>query len=151
VTARENKSKAVITDVVGARHFGLVVGVGHEQGNEPLVGRVATHLVNREASSHRGQPPSWFLGDAIDRPVSEGTRVRLLRALFGGVDVARDPHRGGEHEGPLVAVRLRDRNLGVSSCRTQVGMMGRTSTPPRAAGTSLAMAIASSRSAASMR
>ena len=85
-------------------------------------------------------------------PGREGLGVRVLDALLGEIDVAGDPHRRGEHERPLATVRLGHRrgHAGTVHRRAQSKTLtGRTSTPPNGAGTCLASAIASSRSAAS--
>jgi len=42
-------------------------------------------------------------------PGSHGRGVCLLYAFLGEVQVPRDAHRGGEHPGPLAAVRVGDR------------------------------------------
>jgi len=72
----------------------------------------------------------------------------VLDALFGLVDVGGDAHRRGEHEGPLTTVRVvhrgADRRIDGHGLAQSRVLMGRTSTPPKGAGTALAMARASS-------
>ena len=68
-----------------------------------------------------------------------------LDALLCQVQVVRDAHRRGEDEAPLATVRRVHVVLDQSNTIT-----GRTSRPPPGEGMSFAMAIASSRSAASM-
>ena len=76
------------------------------------------------------------------RPRRQRAGVRVLHALLGQVEVARDAHRRGEHEGPLATVRVGD---GAADRRPPDGrrsaqsktMIGRTSTPPSTPGTSL--------------
>ncbi len=108
----------------------------------------------------RGQPGPWTCWHARTAPARERGREGVLRALFGDVQVTRHAHRRGEHEGPLAAVRISDggRDPGcvhdghAARSRGQLSnvMMGRTSTPPKRAGTVLATASAESRSGASM-
>ena len=87
--------------------------------------------------------------------VVERAGIGVLDALLGQVDVPGDAHRRGEHEGPLATVRVGDGGLDRGVHRAPAaqssGRIGRTSTPPNGAGISLARAMASSRSAASMR
>ena len=42
-------------------------------------------------------------------PGRQGPGVRVLHALLGQVEVARDAHRRGEDEAPLATVRVGDR------------------------------------------
>ena len=76
-------------------------------------------------------------------------RTRPAR-LLGGVEVARDAHRRGEHEGPLAPVRVGDRLLDRAQSTTWKPSSGRTSTPPSTIGVILASSSAWSRSRASM-
>ena len=91
--------------------------------------------------------------DAGALPAAQRARVGVLHALLGEIEVARDAHRRGEHEGPLATVRVGDRGAtaGAVAIAQSNTMIGRTSTPPATTGICLAIAIASSRSAASIR
>src|SRR5262249_4249863 len=122
-----------------------------------------------------------------------GGDIGILNAFLGEINVAGDPRRRGEHEGPLSTVRVGHRGGGVAArtafapvvpgpgpaglagaprvralprgargpaggARATPGahpadrsMMGRTSTPPKRAGQSLAMSSAWSRSRAWIR
>ena len=42
-------------------------------------------------------------------PAGQRARVRVLHALLGEIEIARDPHRRGEDEAPLATVRVGDR------------------------------------------
>ena len=115
---------------------------------------LSSQNVNRSTTRDSGQPSPRFLGYADLWPRDQGFRVRILHTLLGHVDVTGDPYRRGENEGPLALIGERDRGLNldgrvlVAQSKTR---MGRTSTPPNGAGTCPAIAMASSRSAASMR
>ena len=94
-------------------------------------------------------------GTPLSSPRRQGSREGVLHALFGDVEVARDAHRGGQHERPLVTVGVRDgrryrSSLIVGAEAQFITRIGRTSRPPKGIGMSLAMAIAVSRSSASM-
>ena len=116
----------------------------------------AQHVEGAPAGRGR-EPRAGRARHALPAPGVQRRAVRVLDALLGEVDAARDAHRRGEHEAPLATVRVGDRGLDV---RRSVGlrdhpsgkvMIGRTSTPPNGAGQSLAIASAWSRSFASIR
>ena len=93
-------------------------------------------------------------GHAIARPGPQRGDVRVLHALLGQVEVARDARRRGEHERPLATVRVGDRRATCGGAAASVPsgenpMSGRTSTPPSMIGVMPARASAWSRSRAS--
>ena len=117
---------------------------------------VTAQQVHAAAPGDRREPGAGIGGHAARSPRRQRPRVRVLHALLGEVEVARDAHRRGEHEGPLATVRVGDRSgngrvRGHARLRQSNTRTGRTSTPPNRAGTCLATAMASSRSAASIR
>ena len=130
-----------------------------EQGQFARQGGLPAYRIEGAAACRRGEPRPGTGRDAAPCPGGQRLRVRLLNALLGQVDVARDAHRRGEHEGPLATVRIGDSGTDLLAGPAAGGhprpqekvMIGRTSTPPYGAGTCLAIEIASSRSAASIR
>ena len=117
--------------------------------------------VQRPPLRRGGEPGARPRRDAAARPVGERGGEGVLHALLGDVEVARDAHRRGEHEGPLATVRVGDRGrdgrgvpgghpVGVPPAQSK-DMTGRTSTPPKRAGHVFATASAVSRSGASIR
>ena len=114
--------------------------------------RVVAKHVNRSTTSDRGQPrarPTWH---APRQPRRHRSPEGVLHALFGHVNITGHAYRRGENETPLVTVRVGDRRFNVVAAHVVQSntLMGRTSTPPKGAGTWLAMAMAASRSLASI-
>ena len=70
-------------------------------------GPVPALRVQRPAPRGRGQPGARVARHALPGPGVERGHVRILNALLGEVDVARDAGRRGEHEGPFATVRVR--------------------------------------------
>ena len=130
---------------------GLLVGERRldEQRERAREGRVAPAQVERAPPRDGRQPRARVLRHAGALPAAQRALVGVLHALLGDVEVARDAHRRGEHEGPLATVRGGDRG-GRLHAQSNT-MIGRTSTPPATTGICLATAIAASRSAASIR
>jgi hypothetical protein len=88
---------------------------GLNQQRQPRAERgVASYFVDRAPPGGRGQPGGGIVGDAVGRPRAQRRRVGLLHAVLGQVEVADDAHRGGEHPGPLAAVRVGDGRLDAS-------------------------------------
>ena len=143
MAAGEDQPEPVVGDVIGLDRVGGDV-ILDEQRQRPPQGRLAPEYVERPVAGDRGQPGARPVGDAI-RPRHQGFGERVLDALLCQVQVVRDAHRRGEDEAPLAPVRRVHDVLDQSNTIT-----GRTSRPPPGEGMSLAMAIASSRSAASM-
>ena len=157
MTAREDEPESVVDDVglvhlTGADH-------GHrfdQQRQRSVMGHAPPSHVDGAASGDGGQPGTGFRGDPPGGPGGQRPGVGILDAFLGQIDVACDPHRGGEHEGPLPPVRVSHRRLDRRVHETmgvvQLNVLiGRTSTPPAGMGTCFAKARASSRSAASTR
>ena len=127
-----------------------------EEGKGPLAYGVVARQIDGTPPGDSGQPRPGFLRDATGAPGGQGAGIGVLDALLGQIDIPRHAHRGGEHEGPLAAVRVGDGGLdrgvdGMTAGGQSKVRIGRTSTPPDGIGTCLANARASSRSAASMR
>src|ERR1019366_5427868 len=80
----------------------------NEERQGPPVRGNAPGDVDGAPPRHRRQPRPGFNRDPRRGPSGQGPSVSVLDAFFGYVDVAGDAHRGGEHEGPLAAVRLGD-------------------------------------------
>ena len=131
MTARENETKSIIADV----SISLVSSSGvptalHEQGHESIVRRVATKLVKCAVASDGGKPSAGPLGYAVSGPVVKGGRVRFLDTFFGE-SMSRVTR--------TVAARTYAHSLRCASATAnsasptpvaQVGIIGRTSTPP---------------------
>lgn len=97
-------------------------------------------------SSARRRADRVSLHDSM-HPARRGRRpARILR----NIEVARDAHRRGEHNGPLPAVCVGDSLLDRPH-NTWKSSSGRTSTPPEMIGVMFASASAWSRSRASSR
>ena len=127
----------------------------HEERQRAFERRLTPAEVEGSPLGHRREPGGWLGGHAGRPPGPQRLCVRILDALLSDIDVAGDAYRRGEHEAPLATVRLchggrdgRLRRLVVTGQSNS--MTGRTSTPPKRAGTCLAMAIAASRSGASI-
>ena len=88
------------------------------------------------------EPRAGAVRDAVARPGRQGRDVGVLHAVLGGVEVARHPHRRGEHVGPFATVRLGHRLLDRVQPMTSKPASGRTSTPPSTIGVSFASASA---------
>ena len=114
VAAGEDEPQAVVGDgvvVVGHRRR-----LGLEQQRQlrlqraprrSSVERVRRATVVSQAPGRAGTPSRAQARSARD--------VGVLHGLLGGVEVARDAHRRGEHEGPLAPVRVGDRLLDCAS------------------------------------
>ena len=111
VAAGEDQPQPVIgkgRDRVGLRAaFGLRPGLD-EQRKLARERGLAADRIEGAPPRRRGEPGAGIDGDPAPRPRRQRLGVRLLHALLGKVDVARDAHRRGEHEGPLATVRVGD-------------------------------------------
>jgi len=170
VAAGEHQAEPVVRHRVEPVEVGRVVRVDgrrlHEQRDLAPEGDVATQPVQHLVPRRRRQPRPRSRRDALPGPGLQRADVGLLRALLREVQVTRDAHRCGQHEGPLGAVGLRQRasdRVRLHGGRGRLLVMGsgqngfacvgsttgRTSTPPKGAGHSLAISRAWSRSRAS--
>jgi hypothetical protein len=158
VAASEDQSQPVVGDraaFYGVYHGGIVhvslVGFVrlYEQGQLGAERLPAPQRVQCLASGRGGEPGSWPRGNTVTLPGVQRRYVRLLDALLGQVEVPGNAHRRGEHEGPLVAMRVRHGAFdGGGPAHPKSGL---TSTPPRrVAGESWAISSAWSRSRASI-
>jgi len=145
VTAGEQQCQLVI-----AGH-GAAVRLGRGQlpcGRALLsgAGALAAQLVKRAAPRDRDDPALGIGGQAITRPLGQGRRARLLRAVLGQGKVARElgrRRRGGPPRGPQGPLDV------LAQCGP-ITIAGRTSTDPYlAAGIIAAYRSAVSRSAQS--
>src|SRR4029077_18710053 len=146
VTAGEDQPEPLVVD--GAGRPGRVVVV---QQLSLLLFVVALVLapdpVDGLAVGGGGEPGAGAGGHAVGRPPLDGGRERLGRRLFGDVEITEAPGQGGDHPGPLLAVRLGDRLTDVGHAHRH----GRTSIfRLQAFDPSAASLSATSRSAASM-
>ena len=93
------------------------------------------------------------VGQPVGVPVAERGDRRLLHGLLRERPVAEGPDEGGQQARPLDPDHLGEPVLRRHDCRSaHRRMTGRSSTAPsQAAGSSAAIAMASSRSAASIR
>ena len=169
VAAGEHQPEPVVRHRgVGPVQVGRVVRIDgrrlYEQRELAPEGDLATQPVQRPVPRRRGQPRAGPFRDAVPGPGLQRADVRLLRALLRDVQIARDAHRGGQHEGPLGSVgplqrgsdrvRLHGGRGRIVAGSDQNGFVvasttGRTSTPPPGAGHSSAISTAWSRSRAS--
>jgi hypothetical protein len=96
----------------------------------------------------RRQPGAGPVGHPVARPAPQGLDVGVLHGLLGGVEVARDAHRRGDHVGPLAPVRVGEGVLDGAQLASTISnpISGLTSTPPSTIGVSLASPSAWSRS-----
>src|SRR4051794_20859153 len=121
--------------------------------------RIATHAVDRSIAARAYEPRARVVGLALAWPLFERRAERILQRLLGGVEIAEETDQRGEHaarlgaKDPLEAVcepaAAAPRHAGTAAacCTT-----GRTSIEPvLAAGMRSAIAMASSRLAASIR
>ncbi len=125
---------------------------GDEQRQRPAQHRLAAQHVAGPVARGGRQPGAGPVRDARPRPGLQRLRVRVLGALLGEVEVAGQMRGGGEHPGPVAAVRLA--TAATTSALIRRSTTGRISTPLCPAETSCsraARAITSSRSAASSR
>ena len=97
------------------------------------------------------QPGGRTVGHALLGPRPCGGQEGVLQAVLGHVEAAQPGDEQGEQARPVVPVRLLDRvaRVQLPLPGSRIGTTGRTSTMP--SGSALASAIASSRSAASIR
>jgi hypothetical protein len=70
---------------------------------------LAPQRVHSPALGRGGEPGGRVLWDAVAGPGDQRLGVRLLHALLAQVEIARDAHRRGQHQGPLATVRVGDR------------------------------------------
>jgi len=168
VATREHQSEAIIRHGVTALLVDGIVRVDarglHEKREFAPEGDFPAQTVERLIPCGRRQPGARPLRDAVPSPGLQRADVGLLRALLREIQVAGHAHCGGQHEGPLRAVGLRQRGndrvrlpggRGRLVARSdQNGFVvgsttGRTSTPPPGAGQSFPISTAWSRSRAS--
>ena len=137
MAAGEDEPQPVVGDRVG-RSARAVVGLGLEQQRQLRLERAPrAQRVEREAARDRRQPRARAARARRRAPRSRSAcDVRVLHRLLGGVEVARDAHRRGEHEGPLAPVRVGDGLLDGAqlASTTSKPSSGRTSTPPSTIG-----------------
>lgn len=114
VAAEEDEPEAV----VGSR-CGLACGFGFGSAVRPRFrldqqvqlrpeGLGAAQRVEGVVPGGGRQPGTGPVRYPAARPVDEGGGIRVLDALLGQVEVARDAYRRGEHGGPLATVRVLD-------------------------------------------
>nr|WP_246060289.1 hypothetical protein [Herbidospora galbida] len=116
MAAGEDQPEPVVRDlvVVGGRvHLGTAWVRLDEQGHLGAEDLVPAQQVERLAPGRLGQPGARFAGDAVAGPGVEGGEVGVLDAFLGEVEITGDARRRGEHEGPLVTVRVGDGLLGL--------------------------------------
>ena len=151
VAAAEDQAEPVVGEVDGV---GLVRRrlLREQPGKRVPRGRRPSSQVQRTPAGSGGEPGARVGRYPPRVPGRERGRVRVLHRFLGDVPVGRDPSGGGQHESPLTPVRIGDGRGDLRAGRAgQLSTrMGRTSTPPNGAGTSFAIASASSRSAASI-
>ena len=155
VTTREYQSESVVFEAALGRNLAAAGVVDDEQMLRTHRDVATAPEVNGTAPRDGRQPRPGVGRYAVVYPRRQGAREGVLHALFGDVEVACDAHRGGQHERPLVTVGVRDGRRYRSSLIVRaeaqfITRIGRTSRPPKGIGMSLAMAIAVSRSSASM-
>src|ERR1035438_8719846 len=102
---------------------------------------VSSPNVDRSPTSDRREPRTGILRDALLAPGREGSGEGVLYAFLRDVEVAGDAYGGRHHERPLVTVGVRDgeghgRTVIVVADLQLMSRIGRTSTPPKLAGTS---------------
>jgi len=155
VTAREDKTEPVVLKVTFKGFQTDRRVVEDEKALRANRHVAATPDVYGTASRDRREPRAGILGNALLAPGRQCSSKRVLHALLGDVEVVGDSNRRCHHERPLVSVSVRDgsgdgRAMFVVADVQSITRIGRTSTPPKLAGTSWAMARAASRSSASM-
>ncbi len=151
VAAGEDQPQPIVAE------FGVIVDRGDDLlrqqiGQCPFGGGASATDVESAVARGCGEPRPGTGRDAALPPHPQGRGVRVLHALLGRPEVGRHSGGRGQHEGPLATMRIRHRGGDLRAgrhCQAST-RIGRTSTPPNGAGTSLAIEIASSRSAASM-
>ena len=154
MTACKDESKTVVGNarqirVTRQRRFLRLNKIRHH----PPLRCLTSQRVDCSSPSDGRQPRSGLNRNPTLGPSRQGPCERVLHALLGHVDVAGDANGRREHEGPLATVGRSDRGLDIDGTRNAIqptSLIGRTSTPPKCAGIWLAMAIAASRSPASM-
>jgi hypothetical protein len=111
VAAGEHQPESVVGNhVVGSRFVGRRRGDRLDQQRQLDAQRTVPAVrVEGPAARRGGQPCARVSGHAVAYPGVQRRHVRVLDALLGEVDVARDARRRGEHEGPLATVRVGDR------------------------------------------
>ena len=145
VAAGEDEPQSVVGHVVPLRDV-----LDDERGQQPVVGLPAAQDVEGLAARDGGQPGTDVGRDPLDRPGSQCLAVRVLDALLGEVEVARDAHRRGEDQAPLATVRVGDgRGDGRRVVTQSNSMISRTSIAPRSTGTRLPTSTAAALSATS--
>jgi len=64
---------------------------------------LSANVVDRPVPCGRDQPADGIVRLPVAWPAFGSDRERLLRGILGKLDVAEDPHEGGQHPGPVLA------------------------------------------------
>ena len=93
MTAREEQPQPVVLDRVGL--LGLDLRRFQVVGQRRVT--IAPKAIDGDSPGDRVEPRAWRGRHAVAMPDHERARVRLLKRVFGGVEVAGQTDEAGKH------------------------------------------------------